>query len=383
MKKKKILFFTPTSCRTGAEMALWNLLRYMDPSKYDMALSSYADGPLLKCYPAHIPTSSFYGSLDRERFRKFVDSAAAFFQGQNRTYYEWQYFKRIHKKFKPDVWYLNTNTLVNPLKFVMENRIPCIVHAHELLETLYSFDRQHMERIVQYPFLVIACSEAARRVMHTLGRTERIEICHEPVDIQSLKPNESQRLKIRRSFGIPDNAFTWAMSGFYSPRKNPTGFLSLAQKLMRIRPDAYFLWLGGGNNDLAIAEFLHKKTIELGLEKHVFWNDAKIDDYSDFLHAADGFVLTSYEESFSMVTVEALSLGKPVVALNCGGVSEYLDKNIGILVDLWNQEGLIDAMLLVMEGKFAFDKEAALRKAESFEAKKITIQWQSILESYL
>src|SRR3989338_2956427 len=141
MTKKKILFFTPSAGRTGSEMALWNTLRYAAPSKFDMALSSYVDGALLKLLPLHIPTfRSFYGSLKTAPLRRISDSLVA--------------------------------------------------------------------------FLIIACSEAVRRVLRTLGRTERIEVCYPPVDIESLKRTGSGRLKVRHSLGIPDTAFTWVMSGF-------------------------------------------------------------------------------------------------------------------------------------------------------------------------
>ena len=383
MTKKKILFFTPSAGRTGSEMALWNTLRYAAPSKFDMALSSYVDGALLKLLPLHIPTfRSFYGSLETAPLRRISDSLVAFLTGQHRVYLEWQFFRRLHKNVHPDIWYLNTSVLENPLHFVSQHRIPCILHVHELLEPLYTFSPAHLERLIHYPFLIIACSEAVRRVLRTLGRTERIEVCYPPVDIESLKRTGSGRLKVRHSLGIPDTAFTWVMSGFYSMRKNPTGFLELAERMQERRPDVYFLWIGV-NPQIAIAEYLQRRTRELGLDKRVFWCDAKVEEYPDFLDAADGFLLTSLEDPMPLVTVEALSLGKPLVATKCGGIAELVDRNLGILVDRWDPRALIDAMLDVMEGRFAFDQEAAVKQAGLFDARRIAAQWVSIVERYL
>lgn len=49
--------------------------------------------------------------------------------------------------------------------------------------------------------------------------------------------------------------------------------------------------------------------------------------------AADIYVMPSRVESFSMVIIEALSCGKPVVASACGGPNDILHPSVGILVE--------------------------------------------------
>ncbi|MDD3535755.1 MAG: glycosyltransferase [Candidatus Cloacimonetes bacterium] len=48
---------------------------------------------------------------------------------------------------------------------------------------------------------------------------------------------------------------------------------------------------------------------------------------------ADIYVMPSRVESFSMVIIEALSCGKPVVATDCGGPRDILQDEVGILVE--------------------------------------------------
>lgn len=44
-------------------------------------------------------------------------------------------------------------------------------------------------------------------------------------------------------------------------------------------------------------------------------------------------VLPSLKETFGSVFIEAMAGGKPVLATNCGRPDEFVNENVGILVD--------------------------------------------------
>jgi glycosyltransferase involved in cell wall biosynthesis len=44
-------------------------------------------------------------------------------------------------------------------------------------------------------------------------------------------------------------------------------------------------------------------------------------------------VLPSFSESFGLVLIEALACGKPVIGSNVGGITEIINKNVGLLVN--------------------------------------------------
>jgi len=89
----------------------------------------------------------------------------------------------------------------------------------------------------------------------------------------------------------------------------------------------------------------------------------KISDQVDFpgftnnlpanLKLADGFVVSSYLESFSVVLVEALACGVPVVSTNCpSGPPEILQQGkFGILCEVNNPDSLAEGMLKILNGK--------------------------------
>ena len=219
-------------------------------------------------------------------------------------------------------------------------------------------------------------------MLATLGRTDNVEICPEPVDIKAIYTDDARRCKIREQLQIPERGFVWVMSGFFHLRENPGLLLELAQRLHQTHPDAHFLWLGASTG-CGAAEYLINRTRELGLHHKLHWLAARTDDYYDYLNAADGFVLTSLEDPCPLVSIEALALGKPMVASNCGGIREILTDNIGILVEHCYSPAMAEAMIRVMDGAFAFDPKAARLRAADFEAERITREWERLLEKHL
>lgn len=62
------------------------------------------------------------------------------------------------------------------------------------------------------------------------------------------------------------------------------------------------------------------------------------------LDDSDAFVLSSYSETFSVVCIEAMSLGLPIVATQCGGPEEFVTDEIGLLVKSGDVDALADGM---------------------------------------
>ena len=63
------------------------------------------------------------------------------------------------------------------------------------------------------------------------------------------------------------------------------------------------------------------------------------------MSTADAFILSSDYETFGVVLVEALALGKPVIATRCGGPQSIVEEGDGILVDVDDVDELGRAMV--------------------------------------
>lgn len=127
------------------------------------------------------------------------------------------------------------------------------------------------------------------------------------------------------------------------------------------RPDARLMLLGQGTNEAALRQLASA----LGIADRVIFAGFHTDP-SPFYATADLFVLSSDDEGFGNVIVEALSFGLPVVSTDCpSGPAEILEGGrFGRLVPVGDAHALARAM----EGALVapVDREALIRRAADF-----------------
>jgi len=73
------------------------------------------------------------------------------------------------------------------------------------------------------------------------------------------------------------------------------------------------------------------------------------------IESSDCLVISSRKETFSMVGLEAISQGIPVISTKCGGPEDYIVDDIGILVENQNSNKLAIAMLNIIENYKKFN----------------------------
>jgi glycosyltransferase involved in cell wall biosynthesis len=115
--------------------------------------------------------------------------------------------------------------------------------------------------------------------------------------------------------------------------------------------------------------------------------DGFVCDVEQAMKAADVVVNLSESESFSMVCLEALTYGLPLVASDCGGPRELVQNEVnGLLVENRNVEQAADAMLrLATEPGLAarLGAEAPLSVADNFSAEKSARELSKVYEALL
>lgn len=103
-----------------------------------------------------------------------------------------------------------------------------------------------------------------------------------------------------------------------------------AAQVLKMKGCSFQLRIGGEGRQ---GQKLRKQATNLKLEECTTWlgkisRESALVEYQN----CDFFVMPSRLESLSMVILEALACGKPVVATDCGGPSDLLNKDNGILV---------------------------------------------------
>ena len=130
-----------------------------------------------------------------------------------------------------------------------------------------------------------------------------------------------QDICIRNKYKIPkDKRILLGVSNVWEERKGLGDFLSLSEYL----PDNFVIVLVG-------LDFKQRKQCPsniIGIKR-----TENQEELAKLYSEADIFINPSREESFSLVTIEAMACGTPVIALNTSAVQELICKNNGVVID--------------------------------------------------
>jgi len=121
-----------------------------------------------------------------------------------------------------------------------------------------------------------------------------------------------------------------------------------------------------GNGTLK--EGLHKLALDLEVPEKIIWVEHISDsEMPDFYHLADVFTIVSPFEVQSIVTLQALASGLPVICADRGALPELCHDGVnGYLVDAYNAKALAQKMNILTEDK-------AKRKTFGEESRRISL----------
>jgi glycosyltransferase involved in cell wall biosynthesis len=185
--------------------------------------------------------------------------------------------------------------------------------------------------------------EAERRVRPPLrGNHDKIHVLYGGIDTERFTPSEAADK--RRELGLKPEHYAFAVVGGYDfPRgKGQREFLMAAARMHEKAPQARFLIIGRGQ----MAELLRADIVRLGLMEKA-WLTPYCSDMPQVMNAIDCLVHPQIgTEAFPLVTCEAQSCGKPVIASDLDGIPETLvDPSCSTLVPPESIEALAQALL--------------------------------------
>jgi glycosyltransferase involved in cell wall biosynthesis len=122
---------------------------------------------------------------------------------------------------------------------------------------------------------------------------------------------------VRRELGIGPTDPVVTIVAALRPEKNHELFLAMASHVARELPAARYLAIGDGPR----REALEQQARELGVAANVLFLGSR-DDVPRLLAATDVFCLTSHNEANPVSILEAMSVGRPVVATDVGSIRE-------------------------------------------------------------
>ena len=141
-----------------------------------------------------------------------------------------------------------------------------------------------------------------------IGRPGQYTTIYDGIEIERFKADFDLEEK-RREFGIkPGELVVGSVSKLWEG-KGLEGILRAAQKVISVVPDVKFMFIGEGY----LRQKLETITKELGLSEHVIFTGFRT-DIPQLNAIFDIAVLASFFEGLGRVLLEAMVLGKPVIA---------------------------------------------------------------------
>jgi glycosyltransferase involved in cell wall biosynthesis len=189
---------------------------------------------------------------------------------------------------------------------------------------------------------VIAASRAIAAQLEADGvPRERIRVVYEGVP-DRVAATDGRR--VLESLGVPPEAPVVGNVAALTGHKDHGTLLEAAAIVKDRLPTARFVIVGEGE----LRPRLEEKTRALGLQAHVLFTGFR-HDVDRLLAAFTVFCLSSHMEGLGTSLLDAMALGRPVVATAAGGIPEAVEDGVsGRVVPARNPAALADALLEVL-----------------------------------
>ena len=337
-----VVFISHDANRTGAPIVLVHLLRWLKQQQVlDFSIVLLRGGELQSDFSALAPTYIWQEPIADQpptiarrawnRIKRIVKPI-----GNTPSPHQQFIISELYSR-KPALIYANT-VVASELAVRLKKEMHCaaVCHVHELRMAIEGyFGTARFGALLPHFDLVIAASEAVKANLLTTYSVESAKVVKVYEFIA--KPQEPANpaatvAHIRKSLNIPDNAFIIAASGTYEWRKAPSLFIQIADYTRRhlgVMP--YFVWIGGSPESETGRE-LQFDIEQLDLTEYVKFIGSRPNPL-DYLLSAELFVLTSREDPYPLVCLEAAALAKPVLCFaQSGGMPEFVEADCGCVV---------------------------------------------------
>jgi len=238
----------------------------------------------------------------------------------------WWHLRRTIAAFKPDVIHAHDAHALNLAATVAGERALVATRRVDF----------HIRRFGAWrrPDRIIAVSDAVKRVLVGDGiDPDAITVVHDGIDPDEVRRTAAPPLNIRAQLGIPARAPLVVNAAALVAHKDHHTLIRAAQYARAEQPDLHWVIAGDGRLRESLAAEIERFKLQdrVHLAGHVDRIDALIVE-------ANVFVLSSKEEGLGSVLLNALALGRPVVATAAGGIPEVLPPDA--LVPVGNAEAL-------------------------------------------
>ena len=351
MDQKKIVFFTGSMGRGGAERVISILSEYFVCQNWDvtivMLLHNRADG---------------YALNDKVKVKTFFPENSGMVK---KIICDIRNIRSYIKKIKPDVlvFFMAQNTLVSGIacaglgiRYIASERIdPAMVKRNFIYKKILNSLYRRADK-------VIFQTERAKNYFNKKIQNNSV-IIGNPISVDFEATRTLKKI---------------VSAGRFTKQKNQKMLIDAFSMVVKKHPE-YVLEIYGEGKE---RQNLEKQIHELGLENYVFLPGNK-KNLHECIKDAEIFVLPSNFEGLSNALLEAMMMGFGCISTNCAGSDEVIvSGENGILVPVGNKEELEKAIINLIENEQLRIKIArnGKKSVEKFKVENIIDQWTKVIE---
>ncbi len=341
-----ILYLNHTSSISGAEISLLNCIARLNQDKYSPLLICPPNGPLVsKALSMGVRVETI--RLPHLTFTHNPLKLLFFPLSILRTRY---HLKPLIRKNNIDLMHANSiRAGILGTLAASSARIPIVWHIRDFLPD------NLLARIVRWisgfgAKRIIAISRAIKGEFSvSQEQEEKTVIIYDGVNLQEYDCSMIDVNQTKHALGIAGAFPVVGIIGQIINWKGQKEFIQAAAQIVKTFPEAKLLVIGEAlfrkKETIPYKNELIKLVAELGLAEKVIFTGFR-EDIPGIISTLDIVVLASWKEPLGLAQLEAMAMGKPVVATNAGGTREVVEDGVtGILIPPKNPRAIADAVI--------------------------------------
>jgi glycosyltransferase involved in cell wall biosynthesis len=349
----------------GGESHLLSLVENLDRKQFDPVVLSFTTGPMIdRLSELHVPSKVIHTT------RPFDISK----WGTVKAWIKEQGIQLVHAH--------GTRACSNVIWAAKKLNIPVIYTVHG-----WSFhdDQQALVRRIRIMGEKYLTSRSAMNIsVSASNRASGVKVI--PGFQSQVISNGINRTKfdpdgayknIRAELNIPADVLLVLFVARFTAHKQPITLIRAFQQALKVKPDMHLLMIGEGDQRPEASALIEQEGLQASVTLHNFRQDVPA-----VLAAADVFVLPSLWEGLPIGLLEAMAMGKPVIATRVDGTIEVVtDGENGLLVEAGNAGQLAEALVRLGQDRGRRDVFAAKAREtvkEQFDAANMTRQIEDV-----
>jgi len=207
-------------------------------------------------------------------------------------------------------------------------RVPIIIHTPHghvfwgyfgRLKTAFYIILEKITALITDKIIALTEQEKNNHLHFRIASGDKFSVVHSGIKLDKFSNLSVDPAAMRKKLGISEGELVVGTTGRLTPVKGHRHLIEAAENIVDARPNTTFVFLGDGE----LSDELKNMASKLNLKekvKFLGWRQ----DVAEVMSVFDLFVLPSLNEGMGRVLVEAMALGKPVVASNVGGIPDLV-----------------------------------------------------------